>query len=440
MQRWALLLSAYIYDIEFRPTDLHANADGLSRLPLSDSPPPGNSSDATVFNMVQLETLPVTVNNISSAICSDPVLSKLLVCLRQGWPEPVQDILIPFWRRKEGLSIEGDCILWGCRVLIHSKLQKRELEELHVANPGVIRMKALAFSHVWWSEFDKAIEESAKACATCQSTKNSPPKAPLHPWGWSTAPWERVHVDFAGPFLGKMFLVAIDSHSKWPEVIIMTSTTTSKTTAVLRELFCRNGIPRHIVSDNGLQFILEEFSHFMVANGVKHTRTSPYHPAINGAAERMVQTMKKALRVGHQEGLPLEQSLASFLLRYRTTPQATTGVSPCSLFVGRDLRARLHLLSPDVGAHVRDQQTLQKGYHDRHSCARELNIGQQVWARNFRDGPSWVRAVESDRVGTVSYLVQLRDGDLWRRHVDHLRVGHDPPPTVSEWSSHSGSC
>ena len=262
MQRWALLLSAYSYDIEFRPTDLHANANGLSRLPLSDSATLGNSSDATIFNMVLLESLPVTVNDISSATRSDPVLSKLLVCLRQGCPEPVQDILIPFWRRKEGLSIEGDCILWGCRVLIPSKLQKRVLEELHVAHPGVVSIGSLTC--VWWSEIDKAIEESAKACATCQSTKNSPPKAHLHPWAWSTAPWEHVHVDFAGPFLGKVFLVAIDSHSKWPEVIIMTSTTTSKTIAVLRELLC------HIVSDNGPQFISEEFSHFMVANGVKH--------------------------------------------------------------------------------------------------------------------------------------------------------------------------
>lgn len=100
------------------------------------------------------------------------------------------------------------------------------------------------------------------------------------------------------------------------------------------------------------------------------------------------------------------------------------GVTPCSLFVGRDLCTRLHLLTHDVGAHVREKQTQQKGYHDRHSHTRELCVGQPVWERNFRDGPGWVSAVVSDRVGPVSYLVQLRNGDLRRRHVDHLVICH----------------
>ena len=45
MQRWALLLSAYDYDIVYRPTTAHGNADGLSRLPLPDSKPVVNEVD-----------------------------------------------------------------------------------------------------------------------------------------------------------------------------------------------------------------------------------------------------------------------------------------------------------------------------------------------------------------------------------------------------------
>ena len=376
----------------------------------------------------------MTALEVSKETRADPILSKLLVHLRTNWPHPVPDNIIPFWRRKKGLSIESDCVLWGCRVLIPTKLRQKVLQELHEGHPVTVRMKAVARSHVWWPDIDKAIEECSKACSACQSNKNLPARAPLHPWVWPTVPWERVHVDFAGPFLGNgewgMFFVATDAHSKWPEVIIMTSTTTTKTIVVLRDMFARNGIPRQIVSDNGPQFASEEFRQFMAVNGVKHIRSSPYHPATNGVAERMVQTMKKSLKASYRDGLPLEQSLAIFLLRYRTTPHTTTGVMPSLLFMGRELRTRLHLLSPDMGARVRDQQTQQKEYHDQHSSMREFVVGQTVWARNFSGDPDWVPATISDRVGPLSYLVvTLRNGDVWRRHIDQLRVGVETPAT-----------
>jgi len=42
-------------------------------------------------------------------------------------------------------------------------------------------------------------------------------------------PWQRVHIDFAGPFMGKMFLIVVDSHSKWIEVEMMSNITSEAT-------------------------------------------------------------------------------------------------------------------------------------------------------------------------------------------------------------------
>ena len=67
---------------------------------------------------------------------------------------------------------------------------------------------------------------------------------------------QRIHVDFMGPFQGKMFLVVMDAYSKWPEVFMMQTTTTSKTIECLRYMF---GYPEQLVSDNGPQFTSEEF-------------------------------------------------------------------------------------------------------------------------------------------------------------------------------------
>ena len=215
------------------------------------------------------------------------------------------------------MSVEGDCILWGMRVVVPSKLRNQLLSELHRGHPGIVRMKALTRSYVWWPDLDHQIEESAKSCSSCQVNKHAPAKAPLHPWNWPTAPWERVHIDFAGPVSGKIPLVLTDAHSKWPEVAVMDSTTSTKTITVLREIFARFGLPRQVVSDNGPQFTSSEFQQFISSNLVKHITTAPYHPSSNGAAERMVQTVKQAVRAGLQRGDSLEQSLAAFLLRYR---------------------------------------------------------------------------------------------------------------------------
>ena len=104
-------------------------------------------------------------------------------------------------------------------------------------------MKMLARTHVWWPGLDQEWEDLVKGCLSCQSHKQTPSVAPLHPWVWPTRPWRRIHVDFAGPFLNKMFLIVVDAHSKWPEVILMSSTTAVRTIEALRQLFGSYGIP-----------------------------------------------------------------------------------------------------------------------------------------------------------------------------------------------------
>ena len=62
-------------------------------------------------------------------------------------------------------------------------------------------------------------------------------------------PWSILHIDFAAPFMGKMFLVIVDAHSKWLDVQVMKSITATKTKK-LKIMFAIHGIPKKIVSDN----------------------------------------------------------------------------------------------------------------------------------------------------------------------------------------------
>ena len=65
---------------------------------------------------------------------------------------------------------------------------------------------------------NEELEKCVKSCEACQVNRKSQPAAPMHAWTWPSKPWSRIHIDYAGPFMGKMFLVIIDAHSKWMEV------------------------------------------------------------------------------------------------------------------------------------------------------------------------------------------------------------------------------
>ena len=92
--------------------------------------------------------------------------------------------------------------------------RKAALVELHETQPGCSKMKALAQSYIWWPKMDQEIEALVQKYSICQESRSSPPSAPLHPWQRPGQPWSRLHLDFAGPYMGDMFLVIVDAHSK----------------------------------------------------------------------------------------------------------------------------------------------------------------------------------------------------------------------------------
>lgn len=151
---------------------------------------------------------------------------------------------------------------------------------------------------------------------------------------------------------------------------------------------------------------------------VEHTRTTPYHPASNGEAERFVRTFKQCMKATKYDGLPLSQRLTNFLLSYKSTPHATTHMAPSELFIGRKVRTRLDLIMPNLEEEMMLRQAQQKDKHDFHARAREFKIGQRTMVRNMRAGPPWIPASVLQQIGPVTYLVDTGDGrsdeGVWR--------------------------
>ena len=238
-------------------------------------------------------------------------------------------------------------------------------------------------------------------------------KRPLHPWECPNKPWGRLHIDYAGPMDGRMFLVLVDAYSKWMEVI-PTSGCTSKITIIkLKGVFCTHGLPDVIVSDNGAAFTSEEFKTFINRNGIRHITGAPYHPSTNGLAENAVKTFKQAVK--KMEGV-LEDSLHKFLFNYRITPHATTGVPPCELLMKRKIKSRFDLLRPSIENHVAKKQELQAKYFSENQEFRlspSLSVGDHVYFRNYsRSGPPNIPGMVEEKTGPLSYKVRSEDSTL----------------------------
>jgi transposase InsO family protein len=157
-----------------------------------------------------------------------------------------------------------------------------------------------------------------------------------------------VHIDFAQIRDGH-YLIMVDAHSKWPEVIKMSrGTSAERTIEALRTVFGRMGIcPEEIVSDNGPPFSSKEFKLFLQNNGVKHILSAPYHPSYNGEAERFVRSFTRGMK--HNTGrVSKNHTLQEFLLSYRTTPHTLTGKTPSEMVFGRRVRTRMDLVRPNL--------------------------------------------------------------------------------------------
>nr|XP_055046280.1 LOW QUALITY PROTEIN: uncharacterized protein K02A2.6-like [Misgurnus anguillicaudatus] len=421
IQRWALTLSAYQYHIIYRAGKENANADALSRLPLPDTPSSTPLPPETVFLFKTLADSPVSSRQIKAWTEQDKTLSKVKRFVMQGWSAATQDgDMAPYEKRKEELSVQDGCILWGSRVVVPPQGRARVLEEVHLAHPGISRMKSLARSFVWWPNMDQDLEEKVKNCIECQSNQKMPSPVLLQPWEWPDKPWSRVHVDFAGPFMGRMFLVLVDAHSKWIEAHVLKNITAVVTIDVLRQVFSVHGLPDMLVTDNGPTFTGELFQTFMKRNGIRHVRTAPFHPASNGLAERAVQTLKQGLK--RMSGDSVETNLCRFLFQYRITPQTTTGQTPAEMLLGRKPKSLLDLLHPDVRGRVRAQQEKQKFRHDQHAKDRSFQEGEAVFIKNFGRGQKWLSGVVLENSGPQSVIVKVSDGRCMRRHKDHVRL------------------
>lgn len=435
LQRWALTLLSYEFDIEHVGTNHFGHADALSRLMKR----PSNNETTVIASISSFEAgihrilneavraLPITSTMIQEATATDNVLQKVSLYLRTTWPTNITDKeLHTFYNRREAISELNGCLLMSERVIIPVKFQKSILKQLHVGHPGIVRMKALARSYVYWPFIDSQIEELVRRCDRCASVAKAPTKTTLASWPIATKPWSRVHIDYAGPFEGLQFLVVVDSFSKWPEIFIQSTITAAATISRLREIFSRFGLPEILVSDNGTQFTSHAFQQFCAINGIEHLKSPPYHPQSNGQAERFVDTFKRALLKAKGEALTAE-NLQTFLRCYRTTPNSSVpdNQSPAEIMLNRKVRTTFDLLRPSASSSSAPTRNIkmEKDFNARHGAInRTYKAGDLVYAMQYSSNKrSWIPATVVERLGNVLYNIRIGHR-IDRRHANQIRA------------------
>jgi hypothetical protein len=329
---------------------------------LSRSPPVGQPQLATeetesaeselvwsIFGDVKVPL--VSELDLVKATAEDPVLCEVTKYIRLGWPKVVSNELKPFYDVRDVLSLHRKCVLHNDCVVIPVRLRETLITLAHEGHPGIVRTLQRLRETVWWPGISVFVRSKVSSCVACavNNERNTTMSVPLSPVQWPVGPWSKVAIDIVGEFSNvpesKRFAISIiDYHSRWPEVFLCGSVTSSVVIRCLTDLFARWGIPEELVSDNGVQFVSHEFEQFLQSCDIKHVRTSLYYPQSNGLVERFNGSVKQAIRIAVAEGKPPDVAVREMLVAYRTTPQPATTVSPAQLMLGRQRRVPVNSL------------------------------------------------------------------------------------------------
>nr|XP_037270742.1 uncharacterized protein K02A2.6-like [Rhipicephalus microplus] len=389
IQRLRLKTMRYQFRMLHVPGKLLATADTLSRITQKASLP----MDTVELFVAQVvsgmsEALPLSPEGVRQPQESDGECRALTSFCQNGWPQksklPLH--LSQYASAADELSVCDGVLLKGARMVIRHSLRPAVLTLLHEGHQGINRTKALARESIWWPGISADITSLVTNCEQCASTRENLAE-PLVSTVLPGHPWELVGMDLFH-LRSQTFILVVDYHSRYPEVVTLRSTTAQAVIDVLKSIFARHGIQREVRSDNGPPFSSREFAALAASYGFDHVTSSPNYAQSNGEAERMVRTIKELFRTATDPHLAL--------LSYRDTP-GVDGFSPAQLLMGRQLRTKVPKQDSQVCPHwpsrkdvrrkdaaYKQKQAADFNRHHRAQDLSSLRTGQCVWVRPDR--------------------------------------------------------
>lgn len=408
-------------------------ADTLSRSYLQHQ---GGTDNFGAVNAVK--QLPISTERLAMLKAhteSDETLQTLKHVIQRGWPETRDETptsIHAYFSMRDELAVHDGLVFRGERVVIPDGMRKLTKECLHSSHLGVESVLRRARECIYWPNMASDIRQVVENCEAYRTYERAQQKETLMQQETPTRQWEKVGVDLFS-WEGRDYHVLVDYTSNFWEVDRMTSTTTASVIKTMKAHFARNGIPSVIVSDNGPQYVSDEFQRFAAKWDIEHQTSAPGHQSANGRAEAAVKAAK--LMFTKCKKSQTDPHLA--LLEIRNTPTQGVGSSPAQRLLNRRTRTLLPttttLLAPRAEEYlrkdrVRISEQKEKQGKNYNRTAKDLPIleeGDIVRMKPFRPGQkAWEKAVVQRRLDERSYEVDTPAG-TYRRNRVHLRRTHE---------------
>jgi hypothetical protein len=283
---------------------------------------------------------------------------------------------------------------------------------------------------------DHQIEIAVRNCHACAGSDKVAVKVKplLQPIPLPNRPWAKLAIDIMGPFPGgptqhRFVVVLSDYYTKWPEASLMRTVTTANIRTFLEPIFARFGYPDELITDNGPQFVSDEFEQYLLHRIILHRRSAVFNPSCNGFVERMNRHIKGSLQACLSDGDTWQDAMTKILFQYRNTPHFGTKRTPYSLMFGRECRTRLSAplfdqriykpmsKSRQIESKVRDYQSKYKARYDSQPGVRDYGFlpGDLVRHRLFQQPkgrPTYSSPLRvSAKTGPATY--RLDNGQIW---------------------------
>ena len=288
-----------------------------------------------------------------------------------------------YWSHRSKLKIENDIIYFfdnknRPRIIVPrskiNELLKLAHNDKTAGHRSAGKMVPLLRAKYHWFKLRGDVELYVKRCYSCgahKKPKRNRPKAPLFMTKVSSK-FERLSVDFAGPFNktkrgNKYIFLGICCFTKFGFAIPISSTESEFVARILIERWITYfGCPLEIHSDKGSNLISQLIKSLYKLLGIKHSHSLAYVPQQNGAAEKLVSTMKNMMcHFAASKPREWDDVAPLVVLAYNNQVSESTKCIPQEMAMGEIARVSLDLVwgpppivedldEPDYVAWLRD--------------------------------------------------------------------------------------